>query len=141
MTCACSGAASNVCVAVQCRNAAAAKRNFIAVMQTVDEQLAAEGGPLFLGEDVSLVDLVFAPFLERIVASMPYYKGFIVRGNGTFPNLERSAQAVSPLTPLSLVLTLHASCLCLCSPQTARSVHVHKNPLRGSCTHGLGSRR
>lgn len=32
-------------------------------------------GPYFLGNDVSLCDLVFAPFLERIAASIPYYKG------------------------------------------------------------------
>lgn len=32
-------------------------------------------GPYFLGDDVALCDLVFAPFLERIAASIPYYKG------------------------------------------------------------------
>lgn len=51
-------------------------------MDMVNKDLGAEGGPFFLGSDISLVDLVFAPFLERIAASILYYKGLIVRGQG-----------------------------------------------------------
>lgn len=40
----------------------------------VDAALAAEGGPYFLGDDISLVDIMFTPFLERMAASLPYYK-------------------------------------------------------------------
>ena len=36
-------------------------------------------GPYFLSE-FGLVDVTFAPFLERIVSSLLYYKGFAVRG-------------------------------------------------------------
>ena len=43
-------------------------------MSIVDQELGTEDGPYFLGWGFSLVDCVFAPFLERIVASIPYYK-------------------------------------------------------------------
>lgn len=51
-------------------------------MDAVDRELGAAGGPFFLGADLSMVDVVFAPFLERIAASILYYKGFTVRGEG-----------------------------------------------------------
>ncbi len=45
-------------------------------MDVVEKELGTDAsGPFFLGKDVSLVDCVFAPFLERIVASIAYYKG------------------------------------------------------------------
>jgi glutathione S-transferase len=31
----------------------------------------------------------FAPFLERIAASLTYYKGFCIRNNPTLPHIER----------------------------------------------------
>ncbi|GAB4823293.1 hypothetical protein N2152v2_010339 [Parachlorella kessleri] len=62
---------------------------FIETMDVVEQQLGAAGGPFFLGRELSLVDITFAPFLERIAASIAYYKGFIVRGQGHWPNLER----------------------------------------------------
>ena len=58
------------------------KREFIATMEAVDRELGAAGGPFFLGSELSMVDVVFAPFLERIAASILYYKGFTVRGEG-----------------------------------------------------------
>ena len=51
-------------------------------MDEVDMALSSSGGPFFLGEGFSMVDCVFAPFLERIAASVPYYKGLVVRGSG-----------------------------------------------------------
>lgn len=45
-------------------------------------------GPYFLGTDLSLVDLVYTPFLERIAASLAYYKGYFIRGQGTYPHVE-----------------------------------------------------
>ena len=64
-------------------------------MDAVDRELGAAGGPFFLGADLSMVDVVFAPFLERIAASILYYKGFTVRGDGyvpffPYPCLERT---------------------------------------------------
>lgn len=62
--------------------------DFFATLSVVEGALAAPAdrsndrsnckpteGPFFLGEDISLCDIVFAPFLERIAASIPYYKG------------------------------------------------------------------
>ena len=54
-------------------------------MDLVDKELGAAGGPFFLGRDLSLVDIVFVPFLERVVASIVYYKGLVVRGQGCVP--------------------------------------------------------
>lgn len=45
-------------------------------------------GPYFLGSEISLVDITFAPMLERAAASLCYYKGFVMRGNNKFPALE-----------------------------------------------------
>ena len=70
------------CCFVWCRGHEAYKREFIATMDAVDREMQAAGGPFFLGKDLSLVDVVFAPFLERIAASIYYYKGFVVRGKG-----------------------------------------------------------
>lgn len=51
-------------------------------MDAVDAELERGGGPYFLGAELSLVECVFAPMLERIAASIPYYKGLAVRGTG-----------------------------------------------------------
>jgi glutathione S-transferase len=51
-------------------------------MDAVDAELDRGGGPYFLGAELSLVECVFAPMLERIAASIPYYKGLAVRGTG-----------------------------------------------------------
>jgi glutathione S-transferase len=51
-------------------------------MSTVDAELSAQEGPYFLGGKLSMVDVVFAPFLERMAASLLYYKGLDIRGNG-----------------------------------------------------------
>ena len=63
-------------------------------MDAVDREMQAAGGPFFLGKELSLVDVVFSPFLERIAASMYYYKGFVVRGEGRWPHIERWFEAM-----------------------------------------------
>ena len=45
------------------------------LLQSVDTELSATDGPYFLGNDISIVDVMFTPFLERMAASLPYYKG------------------------------------------------------------------
>ncbi|PRW59564.1 glutathione S-transferase isoform A [Chlorella sorokiniana] len=62
--------------------------NFCKTMDAVEAALGEAEGPYFLA-DFGLVDITFAPFLERIVSSIAYYKGFRVRGEGRWPNLER----------------------------------------------------
>ena len=56
-----------------------AKDSFIQVLQRVEQALQSSEGPFFVGNDISIVDIQFAPFLERIVASMIYYKGYQIR--------------------------------------------------------------
>ena len=67
---------------MHCRGHEANKQEFIATMDLVNHEMQAAGGPFFLGKDISLVDVVFSPFLERIAASIYYYKGFVVKGEG-----------------------------------------------------------
>lgn len=57
-------------------------------LEAICKELTAEGGPYFLGSDISLVDITFAPMLERAAASLCYYKGFVMRGSGKYPALE-----------------------------------------------------
>ncbi|KAL6754402.1 glutathione S-transferase [Haematococcus lacustris] len=65
------------------------KARFVAVMDAVEKELQAAGGPFFLGAKLSLVDITFVPMLERIAASIAYYKGLYVRGSGRWPAVER----------------------------------------------------
>lgn len=67
-----------------------AREAFEAAMQAVDDALGsvAGGGPFFLGEDISMVDLLFVPFMERQNASLLYWKGFKMR-NGGWDNIDR----------------------------------------------------
>jgi len=63
------------------------------LLKKVDSELALSKGPYFLGDDISLVDIKFAPFLERMAASLPYYKGFVVRDK-KYPNLLKWYEAM-----------------------------------------------
>ena len=56
------------------------------VLKQIDEELKASGGPYFMGSELSLVDCMFAPFLERAAASLPYFKGFECRSS-SYPHL------------------------------------------------------
>ena len=60
-------------------NNGAQRINFEATLDAVERELGEGGGPYFLGDDVTLVDCMFAPFLERMVASLPYYKALPIR--------------------------------------------------------------
>ncbi len=48
--------------------------------------LAATSGPFLLGE-LSTADLIFVPYLERMNASLAYYKGFLLRER--YPAIDR----------------------------------------------------
>ena len=45
----------------------------------MEEALAAGPGPFLLGDEPVTADLVFVPYLERMNASLAYYKGFALR--------------------------------------------------------------
>jgi glutathione S-transferase len=56
------------------------KKSFCEVLNEVESELkVAKSGDFFMGQHVSLVDFMFAPFLERMCASLLYYKGFQIR--------------------------------------------------------------
>jgi len=61
------------------RSDAQQRAAFEAPLAAVEEALGGAGGPFFLGAELSLVDITFAPFLERMAASLLYYKGFALR--------------------------------------------------------------
>jgi glutathione S-transferase len=75
----------------------AQRYNFQSLMAEVDRELAEGGGPYFLGIEPSLVDCMFAPFLERMAASVPYYKGIVVRNNPEWPSVRRWFDAMEEL--------------------------------------------
>jgi glutathione S-transferase len=58
---------------------ARSKPQFVATLQRVERELEQSPGSFFLGNEMSLVDIMFAPFLERMAASLCYYKGFVMR--------------------------------------------------------------
>jgi len=62
------------------------KMNFINVAKIMDKALASTPGPWLLSQ-FSVADIVFVPFLERMNASLFYYKGFQLRDSSNFPNI------------------------------------------------------
>jgi len=60
---------------------ARAQRAFVEALDATEAALGNNGGPYFLGKELSLVDCIFASTLERIAASILYYKGFKIRGS------------------------------------------------------------
>lgn len=63
---------------------------FLETLGRVDQALGESGGPWFLGgETPTLVDLQYVTHVERMVASVLYWKGLKLRENPRFPHLER----------------------------------------------------
>jgi len=62
------------------------RKLFEQTLQMVDGALQSSPGPFFL-DSFSVVDCLFAPFLERMSASLFYYKGFTVRDTSRFPGV------------------------------------------------------
>ena len=55
-----------------------AQERFQELAGLMERALAASAGPFLLGE-LSVADLVFVPYVERMSASLAYYKGFVLR--------------------------------------------------------------
>ncbi len=55
-----------------------AREQFISVVAKVEEALESTSGPYFL-EEFSTADVVFTPYVERMNASLYYYKGYSLR--------------------------------------------------------------
>eukprot|EP00088_Acartia_fossae_P069175 TRINITY_DN8959_c0_g2_i3.p1 TRINITY_DN8959_c0_g2~~TRINITY_DN8959_c0_g2_i3.p1 ORF type:complete len:410 (+),score=55.44 TRINITY_DN8959_c0_g2_i3:36-1265(+) len=64
------------------------KQEFIQIAKAMDNSLSSTPGPFFL-DQFSIVDCIFVPYVERMNASLFYYKGFQLRGNPMFPNITR----------------------------------------------------
>ena len=56
-----------------------AREQFRQLAQAMERALEAQGGPFLLGRELSSADLVFVPYLERMNASLAYYKGYLLR--------------------------------------------------------------
>ena len=64
--------------------------NFGNVLSLFEKELGAQPGPWLLGGDApSTADLVFVPYVERMSASLYYYKGYTMRDATKRPNLCR----------------------------------------------------
>jgi glutathione S-transferase len=58
---------------------ARARASFHQMADTMERALEANGGPFFLGTELTTADLVFVPYVERMNASLAYYKGVGLR--------------------------------------------------------------
>ncbi|KAK3250640.1 hypothetical protein CYMTET_39985 [Cymbomonas tetramitiformis] len=81
------------------RGDASFRDEFRRLAAEVDDTLGVfSDGPFFLGgERPSIVDVMFCPFLERMAASLPYYKGFLFRGSPDYPNINAWFAAMEAL--------------------------------------------
>jgi len=62
---------------------------FVKVATVVDDILRGDTSSPFFLDKFSVVDCVFVPYLERMSASLFYYKGFTLRDATTFPGIAR----------------------------------------------------
>lgn len=72
------------------------RQRFEQVLQRVEAALGeVKGVPWFLDftDGPSLVDLQYVSHVERMIASVPYWKGHAIRGNGSYPHMEKWLEA------------------------------------------------
>ena len=63
------------------------KANLETALQKVEAELNQSPGPYFLGDQFSFADINFASLLERMDASLAFYKGYRMRGQGAAHHL------------------------------------------------------
>lgn len=75
------------------------KAEFLAVFKKVNDELGVpeSNTGFMLGDRVSIVDMMFAPFLERMIASMAYFKGLNNLRSDEFKNVQRWFEAMESL--------------------------------------------
>ena len=64
---------------------------FEETLDVVEGQLGQVPGPFFLKQGISIVDLQFVTHIERMLASVPYWAGFKIRGgegSARWPNID-----------------------------------------------------
>ena len=64
------------------------RRAFEETLDEVNRELSVTEGPWFLS-DLTIVDLTYITHVERMCASVAYWSGFKVRGDGRWPAIER----------------------------------------------------
>ena len=71
--------------------------DFQAVFETklneIETLLAKYPGPYFMS-DFSLVDIMYSPSLSRFAANLPVFRGYDLRGNDRYPNLNLWFEAI-----------------------------------------------
>lgn len=65
----------------------AAGDQFESVVLDVEKALAANSGPFFMGDEFTVADTVFVPYVERMNASLYYYTGYRLRDPASHPRL------------------------------------------------------
>ncbi|KAK9829557.1 hypothetical protein WJX72_006479 [[Myrmecia] bisecta] len=63
------------------------KDTFQARVRELDAFLGRHEGPYFMGQDISMADIMYTPALERFAANMPAVRGFHMRDNPDYANL------------------------------------------------------
>mmetsp|Transcript_16887 Transcript_16887/g.36728 ORF Transcript_16887/g.36728 Transcript_16887/m.36728 type:complete len:448 (+) Transcript_16887:718-2061(+) len=68
-----------------------ARDDFLDKLTQVDHALGSTSGPWFLDSSASpsVVDIQYISHMERIIASVLYWKGMEIRGTGQYPNLDK----------------------------------------------------
>ena len=72
------------------------RKSFEDGLDMVEAELGVTEGPWFLS-DISIVDLTYVSHIERMLASVAYWSGFLIRGTGRWRNLERWIDAFESL--------------------------------------------
>ena len=63
------------------------KQEFEYVAAEVDRVLGLQKNGVFFLSEFSSADVVFVPYVERMVASLFFYKGFTLRDSDKYPNI------------------------------------------------------
>lgn len=63
------------------------RTDFVTALGELDTAIAAGGGPFIAGASISLVDVVYTPFLERWAVQLPLTHDLLLRGEAHWPNI------------------------------------------------------
>lgn len=85
------------------------RTNFISVLNKVESALLSSPSSkgFFMGDRPTIVDVMFLPFLERMVTSMIYFKGLEIRDPETFPSICRWFDSMEELPAVRLTKSDH----------------------------------
>lgn len=75
-------------------NAGGSGKNLQEPLERFEERLGDAGGPFLLGDHLSIADVIFVPTMERLAASLYYYKGWTLRDPELRPNTCRWLDAL-----------------------------------------------